>query len=263
MWYTLVLVGLLAGSAAVGGCDSHRAVGPTAVSMPVPVPEMNYEENYPIFRDISEVPDSWYPRVIRTSPVVYWAGREAVASSRMDYFGNRADEDFDLIISGSRNLSRSERSSSGGFLPRDRQHTTPGFRIYADRTCGHDAQLHSRHTARTLFLIEYRGLTELTPHSVPGSADAVQPECTCGGNAMNAPGDPADGDRDAFRPNYEENPTPGCPGVGDGEGGGGGGGGGTLVCVTIYVDHYWWYPDTRTYEYRFTETIHHCYNEME
>jgi hypothetical protein len=40
-----------------------------------------------------------------------------------------------------------------------------------------------------------------------------------------------------------------------GGGGGGGGmeGGGILRCTTQLLDHYWYYPDTNTYEYRYTE----------
>jgi hypothetical protein len=42
--------------------------------------------------------------------------------------------------------------------------------------------------------------------------------------------------------------------------GGGGGGGGTtpITCYTVTVDHYWYYPDTDSYEYRYSETSTWC-----
>lgn len=51
----------------------------------------------------------------------------------------------------------------------------------------------------------------------------------------------------------EEEPAPG-----DGGKFGPGGGTGTLHCYTYSVDHYWYYPDTGEYEYRFTETKTWC-----
>jgi hypothetical protein len=47
----------------------------------------------------------------------------------------------------------------------------------------------------------------------------------------------------------------GCEGTG---GGGGGGGTTTLRCYTIQVEHYWYYPDTGEFEYRYTDVQTYC-----
>jgi hypothetical protein len=43
--------------------------------------------------------------------------------------------------------------------------------------------------------------------------------------------------------------------------GNGGGGGGDVTCYTLEIDHYWYYPATKTFEYRNTETYTWCDNE--
>jgi hypothetical protein len=49
-----------------------------------------------------------------------------------------------------------------------------------------------------------------------------------------------------------------CGGDGDDDGGGGGGGGSVWRCYTVTTDHYWYYPDTGDFEYRYTETSRYC-----
>jgi hypothetical protein len=41
-------------------------------------------------------------------------------------------------------------------------------------------------------------------------------------------------------------------------GSGGSGGGSTVVCYTIITDHYWYYPDTGDYEYRYSTSETYC-----
>lgn len=41
-------------------------------------------------------------------------------------------------------------------------------------------------------------------------------------------------------------------------GGGGSGSGGDITCYQLEIDHYWYYPDTGEFEYRYTETFTWC-----
>src|SRR5690606_9431417 len=46
-------------------------------------------------------------------------------------------------------------------------------------------------------------------------------------------------------------------------GAGGGGDGGASSCVTISVDHYWYFPDNGEYVYRYTTSTTYCNHNME
>lgn len=54
-----------------------------------------------------------------------------------------------------------------------------------------------------------------------------------------------------------------CPAPPPPSGGGGGGGGGPITCYTLTIDHYWYYPDTGEYEYRYSEYYTWCQSENE
>ena len=53
-------------------------------------------------------------------------------------------------------------------------------------------------------------------------------------------------------------PSMSCTGGGGGPGADGGGGSGTYRCYTVTTDHYWYDPETDTYEYRYTEESTWC-----
>ena len=157
------------------GCSDATMLVPTAPS-PKPAASSSYDGSVPYFESEGEVPDWFAPRVLGKSPIVYWNGNEAVASSRMDYFGNRGEETFVLKISGASSDSRDAESASGGFWPEYRTHWTHGFTLAPD-VCGHIANLTSQHTARTIFFVDIKGLTQLPPDEQPGGANKEQRPC--------------------------------------------------------------------------------------
>jgi hypothetical protein len=167
----------------------------------------------PYYATTADVPLAyWGPRVYSQNPVVYWSGATAVGSSRMQYYGNRAEESFTLAIDGPvSNISREASGSSiGGMFADVYWHSTPGFTLTARGVCGHVANLSSLHTAKTVFFIEIRGLTELST-SVPDGHSDTQPACANDGCSAKK-FDQADYDP------YEEED---CQGDDDGGGSGG------------------------------------------
>lgn len=241
-WWLVAACGV-----ALPGCsDTGVATGPAPSARPdQPVYAVECDPSAPCFNRIEDVPQEWSPKIRDVSPVVYWEGDRAVGSSLMRYFGNRAREEFELVISGPSTASRTaESSSNGSFLPKENQHTTPGFRLTAPAgRCGHLAQLTSKHFAMTTVWIVWRGFGELTA-SVSGGDDERQPDCGCD---TRSPGEATESVGSNFGPALS------C----DGDGGGGGGDG-MLRCYTITTTYYWYYPETGELVYRYTETSTWC-----
>ncbi|HEX7238895.1 MAG TPA: hypothetical protein VF263_01405 [Longimicrobiaceae bacterium] len=133
------------------------------------------------------------PKIYNTAPYVYWRGGTATGSSRMDYFGNRAEERFTLSISGPMNASREASGSTGGVWITNRSHVTPGFDLGVSGSCGHVANLSSHHTAKSVAFIEYKGLTEVSVSEPDGHVarqeDCPPPPPSDGGGGGGNPGD--------------------------------------------------------------------------
>lgn len=178
----------------------------------------------PCYASMDAVPPATLlPEIYDISPVVYWDYEDAVGSSRMTYYGNRAEETFKLDIFGPSSASRTALATSQpSFLPQYNVHVTPGFRLGADGDCGHTADLKSQHTAKSVLFVEYRGLTEVSVSRAGGDVDR-QAEC------IEEPC-PVNNFENALYNAYE-------PGGCDGEGGGGGGStaSGTLFAVGDYT----------------------------
>lgn len=197
---------------ALAGCADTAALGPDVrAGMTGPSLSTAYDGSVPYYTSQEQVPfEYWWPKIYSRSPVVYWSGTTAVASSHMLYYGNRAEENFMLAIDGPvSSISREGHSASiGGFLPDNYSHTTPGFTLTARGQCGHVANLNSSHTAKTVLFIELRGLTEVSV-SVPDGDSATQPDCAGGEGCTAKRYDQADYDP------YEEEACEGDDGGGN------------------------------------------------
>lgn len=168
---------LFAAGVTLMGCADATMVGPTAAPATGPRMSAAYDGSVPYYSDSTAVPAPyWLPEVYQVSPIVYWDGAEAVGSSSMHYFGNRAEEKFTLTISGPSSGSREAQGSSNHFWPDFYDHTTPGFRLAASGTCGHLANLASQHTAKSVLFIEVRGFTS-SEVTKPGGDSKAQPTC--------------------------------------------------------------------------------------
>ena len=97
----------------------------------------------------------------------------------MKYWGNRAEETFQLTITGISPGSggRTARATShGGFFPDYYTHETPGFRSTAGSSCGNLANLASQHTAKFAIFVDLKGFTTLEK-TVPDGAHKAQEAC--------------------------------------------------------------------------------------
>jgi hypothetical protein len=241
-----------AGLAVLGlvGCADGVVTGARpAVSPARSVHSAECDPSVPCFDSPDDVPKEWSPRIYDVSPIVYWDGSTAIGSSRMSYYGNRAEEKFTLTITGPSTASRTaESASNGGILPDNYVHSTNGFPLTAPGgSCGHLANLTSQHFATTTIWITYRGFGSTTV-SAPGGDSSRQPDCSCGGEGGGGPDDPG------VESVTEDGYTPAnCT-----AGGGPGERATRLTCYTVTTDYYWYYPDTGTYEYRYTDESTWC-----
>ena len=232
------------------GCADLGVTSPAISTSPTPSYAEECHPSYPCYDRMDDVPAELAPKIYSVSPLVYWDGNTAIASSVMRYFGNRAEESFSLSITGPSSASRTaESSSTAAIIPWDAEHTTPGFGLATPngKTCGHHAQLTSQHHAISTIWLTFRGFGELRV-SQPGGNSRSQPECPCSGDGSAGPGDEP---ILSVTPNFTPSAT--CT-----DGGGGDGGGTTYRCYTVRLDHYWYYPDTDTYEYRYSEEYSYC-----
>lgn len=232
------------------GCADGAVTGTRPRLAPgQPVFSADCDPSVPCFSSPEEVPKEWSPKIHSVSPVVYWEGSTATGSSRMSYFGNRAEEKFTLTITGPSTVSRTaESASNGGVFPDNYVHTTNGFPLTAPGgSCGHLADLASQHFAITTIWITYRGFGS-TSASAPGGDSKRQPDCSCGEGGGGDPDDP-----------NVESVSAGSSAMASCTGGGGPGEGTTsYTCYTVTTDYYWYYPDTGTYEYRYSEESTYC-----
>lgn len=239
-------------AASMTGCADSLGITHPGLS---PVPTVSSagcgDGSVPCFSSTDDVPDWFFPKIYSVSPVVYWEGATSVSSSRMQYFGNCVKQDLSIAIIGPTETSRTAPFEDCGFWPESRWHATQGVPLAAGGTCGHTANLASTHTAITKIFIEWQGFTS-TQTGVSSGDVAQQPQCSCD----SGDGPPKGGEVPMSISAGGEmvTSTTSCTGGG----GGGGGGTTTLTCYTMTVDHYWYYPDTDTYEYRFSETSTWC-----
>jgi|GEM_PF-2744709 len=229
-------------------------LGVTSASLsPIPQRPLHAEEcnpSVPCVATRADIPAEWAPKIYSVHPVVYWSGDRAVGSSTMSYYGNRAEETFELKISGLSEASRTAGATSNGssIFPTNNTHTTPGFPLTAPKgSCGHLADLSSRHFATTTIWVSWEGFDGNTV-SRSGGHSSRQPECSCGGGGS-GPGD----DPPILSVGPTFTPSANCTG-----GGGGDTGGTTYRCYMVRLDYYWYYPDTDTYEYRYSEEYSYC-----
>jgi hypothetical protein len=234
------------------GCADLGVTNPPLSTIPQqPAYAEECHSQYPCYESLDDVPPEIRPEIISIHPVVYWDGSRAVGSSRMHYFGNRAEESFTLTITGPSSATRTaEAASTAAIIPWYATHTTPGFTLAAPngKSCGHHAQLTSVHHAISTAWLEFRGFGELRVMQ-PGGDDRPQPECACSGGSG-----PGDEPVLSTTPNF----TPSATCSGDGGGGPGGDGGPTLRCYTVTIEHYYYHPDTGAVEYRYTEQYSYC-----
>lgn len=173
---SLVLLGI-----ALVGCNDAGVVGPGTK----PTPNRPASLTYAPGEYDGSVP--WYasendiilPEVYERMPFVYWSGETATAASSMKYWGNRAEETFEMKITGVAPGSggrQAESTSYGGFFPVYYTHITPGFSSSAASSCGNQVDLASQHTAKFVFFIEIKGFGSLKT-TVPDGYRAEQEAC--------------------------------------------------------------------------------------
>lgn len=237
--------------AGVIGCADATGIQ-TRLSPTSPVYSAGCDPSVPCYGSTGDIPNEAFPRIHSVHPVVYWEGDRAVASSAMYYYGNRAEETGQLVISGRSNAERDVSATSEHFWISNYLHQTPGAPLTAPAgACGHLANLSMAHKAVSKFFIEWQGFTS-TDVQVSGGHSARQPDCTCGS------GDDGSPDDDQHVTSISADAGPAAS-TSDCSGGGGPGGGVTRsTCYTMTVDHYWYFPDTNTYEYRFSEEMTWC-----
>jgi hypothetical protein len=248
------LSALLAAACGVGmtGCADALGVAHPAYSPVATVSSAGCDPSFPCFSSIDDVPASFFPKIYMVSPVVYWDGATSVSSSYMQYFGNCVRQDFAITITGPAANSRAAEFADCAFWPDSRVHQTSGATLTAGGTCGHTANLASTHTAISKIFIEWRGFTS-SEVVVSAGDGAQQPPCTC----QTGEGPPTGGEN-VTSISAQGDVAASCTG-----GGGPGQGTTTVTCYTMIVDHYWYYPDTDTYEYRYSETSTWCEENSE
>jgi hypothetical protein len=126
--------------------------------------------------------------------------------------------------------------------------------LYTSVSLGHTCEIPTTVTART----EHRAGSVTFRRQYAFSDDTR----SCGPSAPPCEGGGKGGEIVENRSTrFEERPwSPSCGGEsGAGGGGGGAGGEGSMMrCYTVTVDHYWYHPDTGTYEYRYSDTTSWC-----
>jgi len=209
------------------GCADAAMVGPSVAPPNGPVRSTAYDGSVPRYSSESEVPaEFWFPKIHRVLPAVYWERGTAVGSSMMEYYGNKAREEFKLSISGPTSISRTAFGESEAFWPANRTHTTGGFSLSVNASCGHHANLEGQHFAWSTIYIDawgFRGSVK----SEPSGRSADQPACTTDNNT---------------RTEDKTEPAPGG-------GGGGGCGGDSTSCEDEYpTSGYTWCVVRVTYD---------------
>lgn len=195
------------------------------------------------------------PRITRVSPIVYWdSNRPAVAnsSSAMSFWGNCFRIELHITISGPTAVTRELEPTADcpSFLLTNHDVSTRGMELVVNGSCGHVANLSGRHHAYSRLFLEYRGLTQLEA-SASASRGAPQPDC--------CPAGAPKGGETSYSVSSDLLPVSSQAATCTGDTGGGGGSSGpTMRCYTLTVDHYWYYPDTDTYEYRYSESTSWC-----
>jgi hypothetical protein len=191
----------------------------------------------------------------------YWTdvgfiGDNAYGQAYMQYYGNRAEQRLTLTlrndagtIGTATGLSEQQRWTPA-LTPSGRDLWTDAG-IALNSSCTFYLDGSTTHSAWHEFLTRNGGWLSWGRTTQSSWKSATR---TGGGNAQSV--DPL------FPPSYDYTPSPDQCGGGS-PGGGGGSGGGNMTCYTIATDHYWYYPDTGTYEYRYTSYSTHCYINME
>lgn len=108
------------------------------------------------------------PTVYSTHPVVYWTTydkRIAVGTSKMHFYGNRAEEKLEISIAGPTPESSGEKHIVGRqhFFFDYYEHESPAFNQAVPGSCGNVANLKSLHSAFSSFFIQYKGFGALPP----------------------------------------------------------------------------------------------------
>ncbi len=192
------------------------------------------------------------PKITRIMPIVYWDRYQpsvSNSSTSMDFWGNCYRIELRIMISGPTEISRDlpVAEDCPSFLLTNHRVSPPGQPVGVNGSCGHVANLSGVHHAYSRFFLEYKGLTQLQT-TATGSDVEAQPAC-CPKSPVEAP----------YSIDAETYPVAAVCN----DGGGGGGGTTTIRCYTMTIDHYWYYPGTGTYEYRYSEDTTWCEESSE
>jgi hypothetical protein len=199
------------------------------------------------------------PRITATRPELILSGSAVTAKTEMDFFGNRAEISNKLSLTSSSGRDMPEIDVGGSdywLFERSRTFASNVVRTSTPRACGWSAVLNGGYTASIIAFIELFGIKSAgAPVTRFDSRTAHQPECgPCDGpETLKAP--------NPTSPSYSigarNDERPGCGSSGDGSGGTG-----ETYCMTVYTDHYWYYPETGRVEYRYTTSEQHCFNDL-
>lgn len=174
----------------------------------------------------------------------------------MEYYGNRAKQILNLTLRRDGNVvmsappAESEQHPMVPSIPPNYRSMYTTSTIGVASKCGHQVDGYSSHSAWHEFFTKSGGVMSWEKETQPSNKSAAQ----SGTNVQNK------------IPTWNTAGSLGSPGIRkststcDSESGSTGGGstGGGWSCTTVYFDHYWYYPDTGTYEYRYTSSKTTC-----
>jgi hypothetical protein len=190
---------------ALGCSDQPSPTGPAPIQSEN-TPRAAVTGTFATYPSVAAVPAQYSLAVIYdVSPLVYWEGAYANASASMNYYGNYAEQNLSLTTSkeGSTVGSTTAASNDQYFLPGNHHLETTGVGYRVSGTCGHVANLTSRHDAKIVFFIEIQGITEISHLFRTANSAAAQPACarsTCTSTVSND--EPSlGGDFDPYLPN--------------------------------------------------------------
>ncbi len=180
---------------------------------------------------------------------------DAWGQAYMQYYGNRAKQTLDLTLRYDGKVytpptAVSEQHPMFPSIPPSYREMWTTNAIGVKSSCGHQVDGHSSHSAWHEFFTKNGGMLSWEKETQPSNKSATQ----SGTNVQNK------------IPTWNTASSLGSPGIRkststcDSDSGSTGGGysGGGWSCTTVYVDHYWYYPDTGTYEYRYTSAKSYC-----
>jgi hypothetical protein len=208
---------LLAAGACLLVTSCSEAAGPVGPQPLATSPRATLApESYPHYATEADVPPEYSLAMVhRISPIVYWEGSYANASSLLSYFGNYGEQTLSLTVlkDGSALPAVTTTGVDDHIIPRDYEMVTSGLGFAVSGTCGWIGNLNVNGMAQILLLINVKGLTVLSTAKGTGTSSRAQPACaskTCTTVASNDQQSAYGGDYDPYA--FDSPGTAACDG---------------------------------------------------